>query len=75
MLTLQGYGGWLHQDIYSQCTNRFEFRSRVSQRFKDCRDLMQSAPVCGGNVTVAYSNHPPYVFKKVDGSVAGILPG
>ena len=72
---LHGYGAWLHEDVQSECTNRFEFRNALKKHFASCKQLISSVPICGKNITISYANHPPYVFQSGNGSISGILPG
>lgn len=60
---------------YFSCTNRFEFRHELQQRFKGCHQRVKENRLCGENLTVAYSIYPPYVYiDEVKKTVVGILP-
>ena len=62
-----------HAEGRVKCTNRFEYRHQIAEKVGSCEDIIRSNPICGKNLTVAYSLHPPYVFID-DGKISGILP-
>lgn len=74
--TLLGFGIDHHEYNNVECTNRFEYRHLFKRRFKNCQDTIKHHnALCGMNLTIAYSLHPPYVFHDHNGEVRGILPG
>lgn len=54
---------------------RFEYRDHIQRSFTSCSDVIRKNPLCGRNITVSYSNHPPYINVGHDGDIEGILPG
>lgn len=62
-----------HEEGRIKCTNRFEYRHEIALKVGTCQDIIKSNPMCGKNLTVAYSLHPPYVMIEA-GKVSGILP-
>lgn len=62
-----------HEEGQIKCTNRFEYRHDIASKVGTCEDIIRSNPMCGKNLTVAYSLHPPYVMVEY-GKITGILP-
>lgn len=64
-------------EVQYKCTNRFEFRHQLKKRAGGCDKIRRANPICGRDLTVGYSNHPPYVFQNdhENYEVQGILPG
>ena len=62
-----------HEEGQVKCTNRFEYRHEIASKVGTCKDIIRSNPMCGKNLTVAYSLHPPYVMME-NGKIGGILP-
>ena len=74
-LDVYSFGADSENEVQSaSCTNRFEYRHILKAKNSDCREVLKHNSICGTNVTIAYSEHPPYVFV-LDGKVTGILPG
>lgn len=63
-----------HDDVTVTCTNRFEYRFELKKQYTNCSQVIELNPVCGMNITIAYQEHPPYLYKQ-NGTIIGILPG
>ena len=44
-----------HEEGRIKCTNRFEYRHEIALKVGTCQDIIKSNPMCGKNLTVAYS--------------------
>ena len=67
----------LASDPIFECTNRFEFQDvlmRVLPELHNCSYVRGKYPACKEKLIVAYSDSPPYSFKK-DNEAHGFLPG
>lgn len=67
-----------HQDMLikqslQSCSIRFSMIEEVRARIP-CPKVKKINPICGNNITVAFSHMPPYVHNNSE-HIVGILPG
>ena len=58
----------------TKCAIRHSFVD-VLKSFINCTTMKELNGLCGRNITVMYSDLPPYIFMSPNGKVTGILAG
>ena len=60
------------------CSNRYEFQEEIKEalpHLKNCSVVRKLFPICNQQITVLYSQHPPYVFSiNKTSEPIGLLP-